>query len=104
MSRECADLLLDMLAELEPRRAEHMTLPNAYPIVYAEVWSARPDARTLIVYCLYDMMPVVCENWVTPPFAAEVVDAGIAGLPREYGQCLIGRGREQSEGPTHVRG
>src|SRR5437879_3232322 len=44
-------------------------------------------------------MPVVDETWITPPFAAEIVEAREAGLPESYGPCLIGRRASNQKGP-----
>src|SRR5688500_17586461 len=59
--RECADMLLGIIQELGPRRAELVEFKDGYPLVYGELWSKNPNAKTLIVYCLYDVMPVVDE-------------------------------------------
>ena len=44
-------------------------------------------------------MPVAGEDWVVPPFAAEIVDAPRAGLPAQYGPCLVARGASNQKGP-----
>lgn len=97
--RECADMLLGIIQELGPRRAELVEFEDGYPLVYGEVWSKNPNARTLIVYCLYDVMPVVDEVWVAPPFAAEIVDARTARVPEHFGDCLVARGSSNHKGP-----
>jgi acetylornithine deacetylase/succinyl-diaminopimelate desuccinylase-like protein len=97
--RECADMLLGMIQDLGTRRAELVEFEDGFPLVYGELWSNNPAAKTLIVYCLYDVMPVVDEVWVTPPFAAEIVEPQKAGLPGYYGPCLVGRGSSNHKGP-----
>jgi acetylornithine deacetylase/succinyl-diaminopimelate desuccinylase-like protein len=97
--RECADMLLGIIQDLGTRRAELVEFKDGFPLVYGELWSKNPKAKTLIVYCLYDVMPVVDETWVTPPFAAEIVEPQQAGLPEFYGPCLIGRGTSNHKGP-----
>jgi acetylornithine deacetylase/succinyl-diaminopimelate desuccinylase-like protein len=96
---ECADMLLGIFQDLGARRAELAQFKDGFPLVYGELWSNNPNAKTLIVYCLYDVMPVEGETWVTPPFAAEIVEPQQAGLPEFYGPCLIGRGASNHKGP-----
>jgi acetylornithine deacetylase/succinyl-diaminopimelate desuccinylase-like protein len=58
------------------------------------VSSDDPNAKTLIVYCLYDVQPPEpLDEWHVDPFAAEIID-----VP-PYGPCLVGRGASNSKGP-----
>ena len=97
--RECADMVLGIVQDLGAGRAELAEFEDGYPILYGELTSGNPDARTLILYCLYDVMPVDDEDWVTPPFAAEIVEPERVGFPSEWGPCLIGRGASNQKGP-----
>ncbi len=68
------------------------------PVVYAKCDEGAP--KTLVVYWMYDTMPVTQpENWVAPPFEARLVDGATAGLNPAYKKVLIGRGATNSKGP-----
>jgi acetylornithine deacetylase/succinyl-diaminopimelate desuccinylase-like protein len=68
------------------------------PVVYAKCDEGAP--KTLVVYWMYDTMPVTQpENWVSPPFEARLVDGATAGLNPAYKKVLIGRGATNSKGP-----
>src|SRR2546426_8565410 len=97
--RDCAEMFRGVIQDLGARRTKLVEFAGGFPVVYGELWSSDPKAKTLIVYCLYDVMPVVDETWITPPFAAEIVEAREAGLPESYGPCLIGRGASNQKGP-----
>ncbi|CAN5552850.1 M20/M25/M40 family metallo-hydrolase [soil metagenome] len=68
------------------------------PVVYAKCDEGAP--KTLVVYWMYDTMPVTQpENWVAPPFEGRLVDGATAGLNPAYKKVLIGRGATNSKGP-----
>src|SRR5690349_20423535 len=48
---------------------------DGYPVVTGHLRSKRPNAKTLIIYSLYDEVPVEPADWLYPPFAAEIVPA-----------------------------
>ena len=66
--------------------------------------SSKGDAtKTLIVSSLYDVVPVDEEEWIAPPFAAEVIDSDRAksvGIPEEAGDVIIARGAANQRGPS----
>ncbi len=64
---------------------------RGHPVVYGELHENKD--KTLLIYGMYDVMPVAGEEWVVPPFAAE-----IAELP-EFGKCLVSRGVYNTKGP-----
>ncbi len=68
--------------------------PTGSPVVYGTVKSKDPRAKTLIIYCLYDVQPPEpIDEWKVDPFAAEIVD-----LPK-FGPSIVGRGITNSKGP-----
>ncbi|SEG15672.1 Acetylornithine deacetylase/Succinyl-diaminopimelate desuccinylase [Bryocella elongata] len=68
------------------------------PVVYAECNEGAP--KTLLVYWMYDTMPVTQpELWVAPPFEARLVDGKTAGIDPGFKKVLIGRGAVNSKGP-----
>jgi len=67
-------------------------LPTAgYPVVLGEIDVGAP--RTLLIYGMYDVQPVVGEDWLVPPFGGEVIDFG------GFGPCMVSRGIINSKGP-----
>ncbi len=88
--RECASLLkssLEVLGCTDTAIVE----TDGHPVVYGELWSGA--AKTLLIYLMYDVQPVVGENWSVPPFDGAVVD-----LP-PFGKVLMARGVKNSKGP-----
>ncbi|SNT43055.1 Acetylornithine deacetylase/Succinyl-diaminopimelate desuccinylase [Granulicella rosea] len=68
------------------------------PVVYAKLDEGAP--KTLMVYWMYDTMPVTQpDNWVAPPFEGRLVDGKTAGLDPAFKKVLIGRGANNSKGP-----
>lgn len=66
---ECAALVAEML-ERRGFTAEIQTTPGA-PVVFAERRAANPEAKTLLIYCHYDVQPPEpLELWESPPFEA----------------------------------
>jgi len=51
--------------------------------------------KTLVVYMMYDVQPVNDEDWLSPPFAAEVVD-------HKHGRVLMGRAATNQKGPQRA--
>lgn len=87
---EMAAMLADLIREAGGE-AEIVATPG-YPVVYGEINVGAP--KTLLVYGMYDVQPVVGEKWSTSdPFAGEVLD-----LPN-LGPCLVNRGIDNSKGP-----
>lgn len=64
---------------------------EGHPVVYGELMVGKP--KTLLIYGMYDVMPVEGEEWVVPPFAGE-----IAEIP-DVGRCLVSRGIYNTKGP-----
>jgi len=61
------------------------------PIVFAE-WNAGAP-KTLLVYGMYDVQPVLGQKWTTPPFAGRIWNHPEGGL------SLVARGACNSKGP-----
>lgn len=64
---------------------------QGYPVVYGEVNAGRE--KTLLIYGMYDVQPVAGEQWISPPFGAEIVELD------EFGKCVVCRGVFNSKGP-----
>ena len=66
------------------------------PVVYAQVRRGAP--RTLVIYWMYDTMPVTQPDvWVAPPFEGRLVEQA------PFKKVLIGRGATNSKGPQMVQ-
>ncbi len=62
----------------------------SFPIVFGRMDGGSP--RTLIIYGMYDVQPAEEQNWISPPFAAEIHN--LSGL----GECVVARGAVNSKG------
>lgn len=91
-------MLIGYINELEGE-ARLVPLKEGFPVVYGKIKSNKPNAKTLIVYDLYDVMPVEGEEWKVPPFAAEIVDAEEIGVPKVMGKLIVCRGASNQKGP-----
>ena len=96
---ECANTLVQMIKDLGGRRAERCDFIGGHPVVYGEVMSKKPKAKTIIAYALYDVMPVDEDGWKVPPFSAEILEGTEIGLPEDYGKVIVGRGARNQKGP-----
>jgi acetylornithine deacetylase/succinyl-diaminopimelate desuccinylase-like protein len=94
-----AEDLLNYIKDLDPAEAE-LAETDGYPVVYGKVKSKNPDANTVILYSLYDLMPADEPDWKSPPFAAEILNAEEIGLPPFYGKCIVSRGARNQRGPN----
>ncbi len=66
------------------------------PVVYARCDEGAP--RTLVVYWMYDTMPVTQPDvWIAPPFEGRLVEQA------PFKKVLIGRGATNSKGPQIVQ-
>ncbi len=69
------------------------------PVVYGRLKSRNPYAKTLILYCMYDVMPIEPTGWKFPPFEARIVNAEEIDLPAKVGKVVVARGAENQKGP-----
>ena len=97
---DCAEMLRKMIADLGAEKAEAVDFGQGFPVVFGRLNSKNPNAKTIIVYSLYDVQPAEEDNWITPPFEAAIVDAEKIDLPRHLGKCIVGRGAKNQKGPT----
>jgi acetylornithine deacetylase/succinyl-diaminopimelate desuccinylase-like protein len=67
---------------------------EGHPIVYGELSAGQP--KTLLIYGMYDVQPVEGEDWLVPPFSAEIVN-----IPN-LGDCIVARGIHNSKGPLRA--
>jgi len=72
---------------------------GGHPVVYGRSESSRPEAKTLVIYSLYDETPVDPSEWTVPPHAAEIVDGTMIGLPEHTGKVICARASSNHRGP-----
>lgn len=51
--------------------------------------------KTLAVYMMYDVQPVNPEDWISPPFEAQIID-------HAFGKALMARGATNQKGPERA--
>ncbi len=81
----------ELLLEAGVQKAEIMP-SNGNPMVYAEYRCANPDAKTVLVYSHYDVMPTEpLELWKSNPFEPEIRDGRLyaRGADDDKGQAMI---------------
>ncbi len=78
-------MLRDLGAETE------IVSTPGFPVVIGSIDVGAP--RTLVLYGMYDTMPVEGETWIVDPFEGAIVD--LPGI----GPSVVARGAENSKGP-----
>ena len=96
---ESIEMLLDHFRDLGASDAHLVEFEDGWPLVYAEFWSKDPQAKTLLTYGMWDVMPVRPELWRVPPFDAEIIPAQDIGLNPDWGPVLVSRGCYNQRGP-----
>jgi acetylornithine deacetylase/succinyl-diaminopimelate desuccinylase-like protein len=88
-----ADMAAMVADQIREAGGEAEVVPTpGWPVVFGEIDVGAP--KTLLVYGMYDVQPVVGEAWdVADPFGGEVLD-----LP-DIGPSLVNRGVFNSKGP-----
>jgi len=99
-----AEMLAEILRKAGAKDARLFPLKGGpqrggYPVVYGNIRSKDPKAKTIIVYCLYDLMPIDEPEWIVPPHSATVMNAEENGLPSEWGKIVVARGARNQRGP-----
>ena len=73
------------------------------PVVFGRTAAATSNAKTLLLYCFYDVVPAALEDWACPPFDPAVLESARIGLPGDCGLVLCGRGTTDHRGPRTGR-
>lgn len=87
--QEMAELVAGSIREIGGS-AEIVPTPG-WPVVYGELDQGAP--RTLLLYGMYDIQPVVGEDWLVPPFEGRVIPF------EDRGECVVARGVYNTKGP-----
>ena len=100
--REGAEATLGYIKALGAEDA-HLVETAGNPVVFGKLYSKNPNAKTLISYGMYDVMPVDEPGWVVPPFEGAIVDPErIEGVPTRFGKLLVARGVANQKGQLMV--
>ncbi len=83
---ETAGMTLNYLEEIGAK-GELTRIGTGSPIIYAEM-KREPAKKNLLVYGMYDVMPVTPKLWTSPPWEARIVD-----------NKIVARGAVNSKGP-----
>jgi len=75
--KETADMVLSFLKEVG-MKTELVQIGDGSPVVYGEL-GAEGAKKTILLYGMYDVMPVNPELWTWPPWEARIVDNKIVG-------------------------
>lgn len=87
--RETATYLVEWIERLGG--SARLVETPLHPVVLGRIDHGRP--HTLLFYGMYDVQPVLGEQWIVDPFGGEIVD-----LP-ELGPCVVNRGVMNQKGP-----
>jgi acetylornithine deacetylase/succinyl-diaminopimelate desuccinylase-like protein len=90
--REMAEMVRDDLEALGFAEAE-LVPTDGHPGVWG-YYDAGAD-RTLMIYMMYDVQPVVPGDWESPPFEANIVD-------HPLGKAIMARGAANQKGPQRA--
>jgi acetylornithine deacetylase/succinyl-diaminopimelate desuccinylase-like protein len=86
--REAAAMVREMMEEVGATVRFEGT--ETHPIVYGRVGQGR--RKNLIIYGMYDVMPVDPQKWTHPPFGASL------WTHPKHGPCIVSRGAVNSKG------
>jgi acetylornithine deacetylase/succinyl-diaminopimelate desuccinylase-like protein len=87
--KECAQLVKRYFQEIGCKKTA-IVETSLHPVVYGE-YDAGAD-KTVIIYMMYDTMPVDEPGWTVPPLEGRIVDM------KPFGTCLVARGANNSKG------
>jgi acetylornithine deacetylase/succinyl-diaminopimelate desuccinylase-like protein len=90
--QEMAELVRQDLEDMGFAEAE-IVPTDGHPGVWG-YYDAGAD-KTLVMYLMYDVQPVEPEDWISPPFAAELID-------HDLGKVLMARGATNQKGPERA--
>jgi len=73
---EAADWLKSMMLDIGMDKAEVILMPEGRcPLILGEWYGAGDDAKTVIIYCHYDVQPAsIDDGWDTEPFEPTIKD------------------------------
>jgi acetylornithine deacetylase/succinyl-diaminopimelate desuccinylase-like protein len=96
--RESAEACLGYIKMLGSTDAKLVDV-GGHPVVFGKLRSKRPDAKTMLLYSLYDQVPVDPSEWASDPLGAQIVNASAIGMPAELGDVICNRAAHNQRGP-----
>jgi acetylornithine deacetylase/succinyl-diaminopimelate desuccinylase-like protein len=90
--QEMAEMLRDDMKSLGFKEAE-LVSTSGHPGVWG-YYDAGAE-KTLMVYLMYDVQPVIPEDWKSPPFEADLVET-------DLGKVVMARGATNQKGPERT--
>lgn len=96
--RESATMAMEIVRDLGTDDACRVET-DGNSVVFGHLRSKRPDAETIILCSLYDVVPVTPGDWVVSPLAAEIIDPEEIGEPSHIGKVVCARGAMNQRGP-----
>jgi acetylornithine deacetylase/succinyl-diaminopimelate desuccinylase-like protein len=100
--REGAEATLGYIKALGAVETE-LVETSGNPVVFGKLYSKNPNAKTLICYGMYDVMPVDEPGWVVAPFEGAIVEPErVKGAPTRFGKLLVARGVANQKGQLMV--
>jgi acetylornithine deacetylase/succinyl-diaminopimelate desuccinylase-like protein len=95
---KAAEFILNVFKEVGAKGTE-IFQTTGWPVVYGKLMSKNPKARSLLVYGMYDVMPVEGQDWTVPPFEARIVNAEEINAPAQLGKVICARGTMNQKVP-----
>ena len=90
--KEASEMVQKYLSRLGFEGIEEVTMGSEHhPIIWGKLDVGAK--KTMLVYTMYDIMPVEGQNWSVPPFEGTIVER------EPFPKVLIGRGATNSKGP-----
>lgn len=96
--RESAHACLEYLKRIGATDAQ-LVETGGHPVVYGKLVSKNPDAKTLLIYSLYDQVPADPAEWSSEPLGAHIVSAAKIGMPAGLGDVICNRAAHNQRGP-----
>ena len=96
--RESAALTREFVTSLAHTEAR-LVETDGNPVVFGRTAADSAGAKTLLLYCFYDVVPAAAEDWACPPFDPTVLDPARIGLPRRLRTGAVRTRHHGSPGP-----
>ena len=87
-----AEMAAMIAGDIQSLGGEAQVVPGVdFPVVYGRIDAGAE--MTVLIHGMYDTTPADPDEWVSPPFEGLSVDYA------DLGECIVGRGAEDTKGP-----